>query len=87
MMTDYLGRAPTMAEFDDEQRRLRCQAYANEYGHSPLSPEPTPPPSPTSVVPNQVRISLESEYSPVTSPEPSPEPMSDEEVKELEVSE
>ena len=80
LMTEYLGRAPTMAEFDDEQRRLRCQAYANEYGHSPLSPEPTPPPSPTSVVPDQVRIPLESEYSPVTSPEPSPEPMSDEEV-------
>ena len=67
LMTDYLGRAPTAAEFEDERRRLAYQAFRDERGYSPLSPVPTPPPSPTSVVPDIVRIPMESEYSPLTS--------------------
>ena len=76
LMTNYLDRAPNMAELEAERRRLRYQAYIDEHGNSPLSPVPTPPPSPTSVVPDQVRVPMESEYSPISSPEP----MEDEEV-------
>ena len=72
LITPYLDRAPTMAELGAERRRLRYQAYTDEYGYSPLSPVPTPPPSPTSVVPDLVRIPLESEYPPVTSDDEEP---------------
>jgi hypothetical protein len=65
-MTAYLNREPTAAELEDERRRLAYQAYREEHGYSPLSPVPTPPPSPTSVVPNPP---VESEYSPVTPPD------------------
>jgi hypothetical protein len=64
-MTTYLNREPTATELEGEQRRLAYQVYVQEHGFSPLSPEPTPPPSPTCVAPDPP----DSEYSSVTPPE------------------
>jgi hypothetical protein len=68
LMTPYLGREPTTTELDDERRRLAYQANGQEHGYSPLSPVPTPPQSPTSIVTDPPEVS---EYSPI-SPPPSP---------------
>jgi hypothetical protein len=65
-MSEYLNREPTETELDDERRRLAIQSYIQEHGFSPLSPMLTPPPSPTSVVPNPP---ADSEFSPVTPPD------------------
>jgi hypothetical protein len=43
-MTAYLNREPNATGLEDERRRLAYQAYVQEHGFSPLSPEPTPPP-------------------------------------------
>jgi hypothetical protein len=68
-MSTYLNREPTATELEDERRRLAIQSYVQEHGFSPLSPEPTPPPSPTSVAPDPPEVSGNSPaYSPVTPP-------------------
>jgi hypothetical protein len=62
-MSAYLNRELTATELEDERRRLAVQQYIQEHGYSPLSPSPTPPASPTSVVSDPPE---DSEYSPVS---------------------